>query len=85
MTTLALSRRHADVLWIVSEYGPITAGEVGSHLLMPDSTARSALRSLEAKRLIDATYTDLRAGRRGRGYVITARGEAIAAEPQEDQ
>lgn len=77
--TTKLSPHHADVLWVVDDHGPVTASEVGSHLLMSDSAARSALRSLEAKKLVDTTYTNLRAGRRGRGYVTTALGQTVVA------
>lgn len=73
MTTQKLTRLQEDVLGVVRECGPVTVADVAYHLPIGESSARGVLARLEAKRLIDATYTGHHRGN-GRAYVAR-RGE----------
>jgi predicted ArsR family transcriptional regulator len=63
-TTKKLTRLQEDVLYIVKEHGPVSAREVAYHLPITEESARGVLNRLEARSLIDATYTDYGSNRR---------------------
>jgi predicted ArsR family transcriptional regulator len=63
-TNRTLTRLQEDVLYIVKEHGPVSAREVAYHLPISEESARGVLNRLEAKTLIQATYTDYCSNRR---------------------
>lgn len=74
-----LTSRQIDVLDVVDSVGPVTASEVGDyHLPIGQTSARSALNSLERRGLVAAVYTGY--GKRGRAYQTTAEGERVMSE-----
>lgn len=81
MKPITLSRRQQDTLHVVSQYGPLTASDVAYHLLIDTSAARYDLSRMERLRLVEATYTNVQEGHRGRGYVVTERGEEVVRAP----
>ena len=68
MSERTLTRLQEDVLLVVEENGPVTARDVAYHLPIGEASACGALSRLEAKSLIDATYTGHHRGS-GRAYV----------------
>ncbi len=70
-----LTARQADVLFVVSQHGPISVRGVAGHLLATNPAIRSRLDGLERRRLVARRYTGLRPGDR-LGWVVTATGMA---------
>ena len=70
-----LTRRQADVLFVVSQREPVSATDVAYSLLSTDTAERSRLDGLCRRGLLDRQYTGLRSGERV-GYVLTAAGAA---------
>lgn len=76
MTSEQLTSWQQTVLGVVEESrAPVTASEMGDHLLVDYGKAYRALQALEAKGLVGANYTS---GKRGRAYEATRCGSEIA-------
>lgn len=76
-TERPLTALQRDMLGVVAEAGPVTPRDVaGYHLLISQSSARSALEALEKRGLVGATYTGHHRGT-GRAYEVTRRGSEL--------
>ena len=76
---MTLTPLQEQVLGYVDEQGPVSVADVAASLLVSPSSARSRLETLERRGLLAAQMTGHHRGR-GRAYVTTARGGALAAE-----
>lgn len=81
----ALTEQQINVLFVIGQNGPLSAGDVASHLLASDQ--RSRITTLENRGLVGRQYTgtSLRSGETV-AYVLTEAGEAAlsAADIDED-
>lgn len=79
MSERQLTPLQEQVLGYVDSEGPVTVADVAGSMLVRDSSARSALDSLERRGLLAVQHTGHHRGR-GRAYVTTDKGSALAAQ-----
>lgn len=88
METISLTQRQQNALWIVREHGPVTVSDLEYHHLNGDYAAcHGMLARLEARGLVQRTYTGHHRSNGRSAYAITRDGEQAVSDyaPEEDE